>query len=131
MAKTTKSAETAVGTDGDETLLEGVKTLAGMFINSLMRNNGKIRDDRAFAIYESAEMVYKRKVEDMTLQRRQLIRERDALLDLSPTNSQSLVLKADFDEHAFVEKDLAIGKQIRNLDILLEIAEERYTLLFK
>jgi hypothetical protein len=115
----------------DRGLTDSLKDLGGMFINSLLRNNAKIRDDRAYAIYESAEMVYKRKVEDMTLQRKQLIRERDALLDLSPTNSQSLVMKANFDEYAFVEEDLAIGKQIRNLDILLEIANERYNTLFK
>lgn len=111
-----------------ETLNE--ETPKGAFFESLVRNNKKIRTDRALAIQEDAEMLYKREVEDMQVQLRRLIRERDNMLDLSPENAMSLVLATDFDGKAFVEKDLQIGIDIRNLEIKLEIAEARYKVLF-
>lgn len=104
--------------------------LKGAFISSLVRNNRKIREDRAVAIQEAAALVYKREVEDTEIKIKQLRREREAMLDLSPENSMSLVLASDFDEKAFVEKDLNIGIQLRNLEIKLEIAKARYNYLF-
>jgi hypothetical protein len=102
----------------------------GAFLASLKRNNERIRADRADAIAEDAELLYKREVEDMELQIRRLKRERDALLDLSPTTADSLVLASDFDAKAFVQKDLQLGVQLRNLEIRLDIARQRYALLF-
>ena len=103
----------------------------GAFVESLKRNNTKIREDRAIAIAEDAELIYKREVEDLEIQIRRLKRERDSMLDLSPTTADSLVLATDFNSKVFVEKDIQIGIQIRNLEIKLEIARERYTYLFK
>lgn len=108
-----------------------LEEMKGAFVQSLVRNNKKIREDRAIAIGESAEMLYKREVEDIQLKIKQLKRDRDAMLDLSPTDAQSLVLASDFDAKAFVSKDIAIGIEIRNLEITLEIAEARYNYLFK
>lgn len=107
--------------------LEG---LEGRFVESLKRNNKKIREDRAIAISEDAEMLYKRTVEDISLKIKKLKRERDAMLDLSPTTADSLVLASDFNSSAFVEKDLQIGVELRNLEIKLEIAQARYKFLF-
>ena len=109
-------------------LLEDLK---GAFVGSLVRNNKKIREDRAMAIAESAEMLYKREVEDTELKIKQLKRDREAMLDLSPTDAQSLVLASDFDAKQFVTKDIQIGIEIRNLEITLEIAAARYNHLFK
>lgn len=112
---------------------EAIQTPAdvkGAFMESLVRNNKKIRDDRAIAIGEAAQMIYKREVEDTELKIKQLKRERDAMLDLSPTTADSLVLASDFDAKKFVEKDIQIGVQIRNLEIVLEIAKTRYAHLF-
>ena len=39
--------------------------LGGAFYGSLKRNNKQIRDDRALAIAEDTELVYKRKIEDL------------------------------------------------------------------
>lgn len=103
----------------------------GKFIESLMRNNAKIRQDRALSIYESAQMLYKRTIEDTEIKVKQLHRERESLLDLSPESATSLVLKADFDEKAFVEKDIALGLQIRNNEIILDVAKARYSTLFE
>jgi hypothetical protein len=103
----------------------------GAFVESLKRNNAKIREDRALAIAEDAELIYKREVEDLEIQVKRLKRERDAMLDLSPTTADSLVLASDFDSKVFVNKDIQIGIQIRNLEIKLEIATQRYKYLFK
>lgn len=105
--------------------------LKGAFINSLVRNNRKIREDRAIAIQEAAQLVYKREVEDTELKIKQLKRDREAMLDLSPENAMSLVLASDFNEKAFVEKDIKLGIELRNLEIKLEIARARYQYLFE
>ena len=104
--------------------------LKGVFITSLQRNNKKIRDDRAIAIAEDAGLLYKREVEDLQIQIKRLIREREGMLDLSPTTADSLVLASDFDSAAFVAKDIELGVKIRNLEIKLEIADRRYKELF-
>lgn len=105
--------------------------MKGVFVDSLKRNNKKIRDDRAVAIAEDAQMIYKRTVEDYELEIRRLRRERDGMLDLSPTTADSLVLATDFNSKAFVEKDIEIGVNIRNLEIKLDIAKSRYESLFE
>jgi len=103
----------------------------GSFVNSLTRNNKKIREDRAIAIVESAEMTYKRFIEDTVRKIKQLVREREGMLDLSPETSQSLVLKSDFDENDFVKKDVEMSLKLRDLRITLEIAQARYKELFE
>ena len=102
----------------------------GAFASSLKRNNKQIREDRAIAIAEDCELIYKREVEDLELQIKKAKREREGLLDLSPTNAQSLILASDFDASIFVNKDLELGVKIRNMEIKLEIAKQRYTYLF-
>lgn len=107
-----------------------VEMKKGAFIESLQRNNKKIRDDRALAISEDAQMLYKRQMEDTELEIKKLKRERESMLDLSPTTADSLVLASDFNAKNFVNKDIEIGVKIRNLEITLEIAKSRYNLLF-
>ena len=102
----------------------------GAFFESLVRNNKKIREDRAQAIQEAAEITYKREVEDLQLKIKQQRRDRDNMLDMSPENSLSLIVASDFDEKLFVAKDIEIGINIRNLEIKLEIALARYNVLF-
>lgn len=117
----------------DQTLTasEVLEEMKGAFVSSLVRNNKKIREDRAIAIAESAQMLYKREIEDTQLQIKQLRRDRDSALDLSPSTADSLVLASDFNAKDFVKKDLAMGIQIRNLEIQLEILEKRYKYLFE
>jgi hypothetical protein len=102
----------------------------GAFIASLKRNNKQIRDDRATAIAEDTQLIFRREIEDLQINIKRMKRERDNMLDLSPTNAQSLVLASDFDSKTYVEKDLELGIKIRNAEIKLEIAQKRYTLLF-
>lgn len=114
----------------NEEKVEGLDEMKGAFIESLKRNNKKIREDRAIAIAEDAGLLYKREVEDLMLQIKKLKRERENMLDLSPTTADSLVLASDFDSRDFVTKDIDLGVRVRNLEIKLEIAEKRYKELF-
>jgi hypothetical protein len=108
-----------------------LEEMKGAFVGSLVRNNKKIREDRAIAITEAAQMLYKRKVEDTELSIKQLKRERESMLDLSPTTADSLVIASDFNAENFIAKDIEIGVKIRNLEITLEIARTRYNHLFE
>jgi hypothetical protein len=103
---------------------------AGAFLESLKRNNTKIRADRAEAIGEDAQLIYKREIEDLRVKIKRMEREQENMLDQSPDNALSLKLATDFDAKEYVTKDIQLGVKIREANITLEIAEERYTYLF-
>jgi hypothetical protein len=102
----------------------------GAFYSSLKRNNKQIRDDRATAIAEDTQLVYKRQIEDIDLSIKKMKREQENMLDLSPTNAQSLILASDFDSTVYTQKDIELGVRIRNAEITLDIAKKRYEYLF-
>lgn len=102
----------------------------GAFIESLKRNNRQIRNDRANAISEDTQLLYKRQIEDLGVSLKRMRREQENMLDLSPTDARSLVLASDFDSAEYVAKDVALGVKIRNEGIKLEIAQKRYEYLF-
>ncbi len=104
--------------------------ISGAFINSLKRNNREIRDDRATAIAEDTELVYKRKIEDLEISIKKMQREQEYMLDLSPASTQSLILASDFNCEEYVAQDIDLGIKIRNAEITLEIARQRYNYLF-
>lgn len=52
------------------------------------------------------------------------------MLDLSPKDANSLILASDFDSNSYTKKDIEIGVKIRNAEITLEIAKNRYEYLF-
>lgn len=107
-----------------------VTSQTGAFAESLYRNNKQIRKDRADSIIEDAQLIYKREVEDLRVDIKKMKREQENMLDLSPTDAKSLVLAADFKSKEYVTADLALGVNIRNAEIKLEIAEKRYVHLF-
>jgi hypothetical protein len=102
----------------------------GAFVQSLRRNNAKIREDRATSIAEDTQLVYKRQIEDLEMNLKKMKREQENMLDLSPSDAQSLVLASDFDSNSYVNKDIELGVKIRNTEIKLEIAKKRYDFLF-
>lgn len=104
--------------------------LGGAFFANLNRNNSKIRGDRAIAITEDAQLLYKRELEDMEMKLKRLKRERESMLDLSPASADSLILASDFNAEEFVKKDIKLGIDIRNLQIAIDIARERFEVLF-
>ena len=108
-----------------------VDQMPGAFADTLRRSNKKIKEDRAIAIVESTEMIYKRTIEDTQLAMKALKRTRDNKLDLSPTTADSLELANNFDAAGFVSEDIKFGLNLRELEIKLQIAQERYNYLFK
>ena len=115
----------------DTALLEVETDPKGKFFESLNRNNKTIKRDRAIAIAEEAQTAYKRYVEDLETSIKRLVRERAQMLDLSPSDANSLILAKEFDAAAFVKRDLKIGLDIRNLQIQLDIARRQYDSLFE
>lgn len=110
--------------------LTSLDQMQGAFVESLKRSNRKIKEDRAIAIAEGAELIYRREIEDLKIQIRDLVRDREGMLDLSPTNADSLVLASDFNAKEFVNKDITSTLKLRDLYIKLEVAQSRYNKLF-
>lgn len=110
----------------DETAKEPV----GAFVSSLQRNNRQIKDDRATAIAEDAQLTYRRNIEDLEMTLKRMHRAQENMLDMSPENTQSLILGKDFDGPGYVEKDTSLALEIRNTEIRLELARDRYKYLF-
>ena len=102
----------------------------GAFALSLKRSNKAIRDDRATAIIDIAEMKFKRKIEDIGLSIKTMKMERDNMLDLSPTTATSLIVASDFDADAYVKKEEEFALKLRNEEIRLELLQARYNVLF-
>ena len=102
----------------------------GAFLTSLKRNNKQIRDDRATAIGEDTQLLYRRQVEDLEVSLSRMKREQENMLDLSPHDTHSLILASDFDSENYVKKDVDLGVKIRNEEIKLVIAQTRYDYLF-
>jgi hypothetical protein len=119
--------EEKVGQDQSE---DKTDLTRGAFGASLVRNNKQIRHDRAEAIAEDAQMTYGRAIQDQEMLIKRMRRERENMLDLSPTNAQSLIVAGDFDARKFVERDVQLGIDIRNADIKLEIMKARFGVLF-
>lgn len=108
-----------------------LEELKGSFVTSLRRSNKEIRDDRALAIAEDAQLLFKREVEDISTELKRVTRDRENMLDLGGTDKNKIINPSDFDSKDFVEKDLQLGLKIHNLKIKLDIATKRYAELFE
>ena len=102
----------------------------GKFVEILKRSNKQIKGDRADAIAEDAQMIYKRRVEDIEMEIKKMDRELENQLDMSPDNALNLMPAKDFDANVFVERELEIGVRIHNAKIKLGILRTRYDYLF-
>lgn len=107
-----------------------VKQAGGAFAASLLRKNSQIKGDRALAILRLAEKAFKRSVEDVYDKIFQLETDRDSLIDLSPTNADSLVMAGDFDATKFYETEKRLTLKIRECRVELEEMTLRYQHLF-
>ncbi len=105
-------------------------TQDGLFKQALKRSIKDIKEARATAINDDAEMSYRRMVEDLIQKRKRLDMERAEMLDMSPESAVSLVLAKNFDGRNFANQDLELAVQIRLLDIQIELGLARYTELF-
>jgi hypothetical protein len=109
---------------------ENIGAANGAFLESLQRNNSQIRKDRALAISEDAQLMYRRKLEDLEVSIRRMMRDQENMLDLSPENATSLKLASDFDAGEYVEKDTELSYKIKIAVEKLEIDKQRYEHLF-
>lgn len=103
----------------------------GAFVEALLRNNKQIKADRAKAIIQNSEVIYRRKVEDLELQISNIIMKQEASIDLSPDNSMALMpnLK-NHDPNQFADDDIKLAIDKKQLEIKLECAKNRYEHLF-
>lgn len=108
------------------------KVAVGAFKSDLMRSFKQLKESRAIAVAEDAEIVYKRKIEDLCKNLRQYERDReDMILDLSPSSvGSSAVVPSDFKVDTLLEKDIELGKKKREDTIILEIVLDRYQRMF-
>ena len=105
-------------------------TIGGAFVDSLKRNNRQIKEDRAVAIAEDTELKYKRAVEDLEIKVKLLKRKQKGMLDLSGDSAISLKPAGEFESDVFVAVDQDLALEIRNAEIKLDLARERYQYLF-
>jgi hypothetical protein len=110
--------------------MEELKKVPGALAASLLRNSSKIKEDRALAIVRTAEKYFRRKVEDIQDRITNSITERDNLLDLSPTDINSLVLATDFKADQFYDSVRRITLAIREAKVELEEMQAQYENLF-
>ena len=82
----------------------------GTFKADLQRNFKQLKDSRAESVAEDVEIIYKRKIEDLCHEIRNIERDREnIMLDLSPTNvTSALAVPSDFNAEKFLEKDIQL-----------------------
>lgn len=102
----------------------------GALMNSLTRNAGQVRKERAEMINRGGEKYYRRKIEDLKSDKEELVAARDAALDMSPSDINKIVTAASFNAEEFCEKDMQMTMQIREITVKLEEFEKRYEFLF-
>jgi hypothetical protein len=117
-------------TEENQNEVKAPEVPAGAFVASLRRNNKQVKDDRAAAVAEDCEMAYKRTIENLIIEMKRLNRSRDNMLDLSPENTFGLVVAKDFNADKFVEQDVQIAVNLRNMEIKLELLQKQYKHLF-
>jgi len=114
----------------NETKDQGKEEAVGFVYQSLARSNKAIRAERGEALAEQLETSFRRNVEDLRYNMRDLERTRANMYDFSPNTSHSLVMAKEVNASAIMEKDGEISLDIRDLRIKLDIAEARYMDLF-
>ncbi len=102
----------------------------GKFGKLLMRSNTKLREDRGAQIVKATPPTHGRRIEDLQEILDNLKVDQDNMLDINPSNTQTIINPSDFESESFVDKDIEIGIKIRNIQIKLNVAQGRYNALF-
>lgn len=105
-------------------------TANGAFNDSLVRTAKQIRKDRADDITTDVETVYRRKVEDIGLKIRRMRNKLKSSLDFSPDSVHSLKPAGEVDAEQFSNNDLKLIRDIRDEEIIFNLAAKRYQFLF-
>ena len=103
---------------------------SGALLNSLLRNPGQVKKDRAEIIDRAGARYYKRKIEDLQAELEELVAGRDAQLDMSPSDINKIVTAAEFQSKEFCERDMEWTMKIREVRVKLEEYAVRYEYLF-
>src|SRR5687767_2387715 len=101
----------------------------GLFADKLYRPNSQIKRERADEIIEDAEIAYQRRVQDMARDLRNLKRDRDRMIDLSPGTRDTLQFP-DFRGSEFTEAHIKLTVDIYNLEKKVQLAMDQYQTLF-
>lgn len=105
-------------------------TNKGALQASLDRNSKQIRSDRAKQIADTAKLRYRRKLEDMTMKLIEYRNNQEAVLDMSPDNTHSIISATNFDADKFVTASVEIAKSIDDLERAIAVLKIDYKRLF-
>lgn len=100
------------------------------FLATIARSNKELRHDRAMAITKSAEKALRRKIEDFSEVLENLQLDLDNLLDINPSNTNTIINPSDFDADAYITTAENIDLKMRDIKIRKELAQKRYDALF-
>ena len=109
---------------------DGKVVKKGKFVTILQRSNKDIKDDRAFALGEDTQLMFRRTIEDMKFDLKKSNRELANMLDLSPDNAITLMTPSNFDAGKFVAKNIELAVKVYNQEVKVQIAEKQYAELF-
>ena len=98
----------------------------GKFTSMLSRSNKDLRKDRAALITETAETKFRRLLEDLDQECRTLEIDRANLLDVNPSNTQTILNPSDFDADDFVNRSMKYGLLLREKKIRRDIVQLQY-----
>lgn len=118
-----------MSTDSTEVPVGTTPISKGQFAEKLYRPNSQIKKERADEIIEDAEIAYQRRVQDMARDLRNLKRDRDRMIDLSPGTRDTLQFP-DFRGTDFAEAHIKLTKDIYNLEKWVELVTVEYERLF-
>jgi hypothetical protein len=106
------------------------KTTIGALQASLDRNSKQIRSDRARQIADTAKLRFRRKIEDMTMKLIEFQNNQDAILDMSPDNTHSIISATNFDADVFVTTTSKLAHDIFLTEQALNVLKIEYQRLF-
>ena len=101
----------------------------GRMQDKLTRSVKEIKNDRGNEIIEIGELTLRRMIEDRDLAIKQLKREKEGMLDISPSSTTSLFFP-DFDAVTFSQRQLQLAIDIEVGELELKIAHELYDDLY-
>jgi len=102
----------------------------GYIAESLTRDSGQIKRDRAESIAEDIKISYERAIQDLEIEVKKIKRKMKGTFDFSPNSTFSLVLADNVEGVDIVEKDMDNALAYRNKKVKLILAKKRYNHLF-
>jgi hypothetical protein len=102
----------------------------GNLSSNLLRNNSKIRQDRALELTDDAKFDYRQMIINKARSIKKLLNGMRASIDLSPTSTQTLGPTKDFDTEQFAKDDSANAIAVRVIMQEVRVMRLRFAVLF-